>query len=140
MRVTKVIKDYVAKEVTKRVEEKYANDKRAYSKQQEEREEFIKGCQNAMRDAFNKYVEEHFHEVSGFVKDVRAANFDPGGYYTSYHNAFVIKPAHDGNLVEAVHRKCYDEIKSTIEEIIVALELGGDREVLAKLLEEVGQV
>ena len=140
MRVTKVIKDYVAKEVTKRVEEKYANDKRAYSKQQEERDEFIKGCQNAMQDAFNKYVEEHFHEVSDFVKDTRAANFDPVGYYTSYHNAFVIKSAQDGNLFAEIHRKCRNEIENAIEEIIVALELGGDREVLAKLLEEVGQV
>lgn len=139
MRVTKAIKEYIATEVRAKIEKKYEAETKERQEQLAKQYQFIRGVEEAMRKAFDEYIKEHFHEVADFMVDRRNPGYDAMSYNRGYSNVLSIKTEAEGNLVERIERKKREEVEENIQRITVELELGGNKETLAKLLEGVGQ-
>ena len=130
MRVTKIIKEYV----TKRVNEKFPKTKEeiAWEKYRSE-----------MDDAIEEGNEKVFKFAQEVAKELNAKyNFDSEYclHPSNYYNAVNSKHNYDFELY-ANQRKAREErdkkISKTIEEILIELELGGNKETLEKLLKEI---
>lgn len=125
MRVSKVVREHIER----RVREKYAPKLEAIGAEYKAREEEINGTIKAM-------VEEFDAKLKAMVAEM-------GGEYTlktSYSSHIVdFRTVHDNdewNKMREEGRKIRNEMQSKIDNIIVELELGGNKETLERLLAE----
>lgn len=129
MRVTKIIREYVIK----RVNEKFP-------KTQEEKD------WNDYQNKINDILTEANQKIEDFSKKVVEeinAKYDLNPDYCLHTSSYMpVRSSYDYNFeLYKKHRNAQDErekkIKKTIEEILVELELGGNKETLEKLLKEI---
>lgn len=134
MRVSKTVKDYIAKEVRTRVYKKYAGEKEI----KEERENFLdKVIDTAEQQAFETYIKTVKDMIKDcdyieIVDDIEKRFYISGGY-----NNVRIK---DREYIDNVYNwksRANTEVKEKVEEIIVTLELGGNKEDLDRMLKEI---
>ena len=130
MRVTRTIKDYIARRVNEIYQPKINNIDADYKKERD-----------ALDERIHLAVERFDKELKAIVAEsCTKYNFEAGGYSYSRTTDFLTvvgvrdKEAEDKFYNEK--RKLIEEKSLKIEEIIVELELGGTKETLEKLLSE----
>lgn len=136
MRVTKTVKEYIEKEVTKKIYSKYEKEREAAEAERKIVNDFWKELHEYLeriaRQKLNDFLQEN-----NFVKETNRYHTrnEPIVACTTYRTE--IEGERD---IESVHRwksRADAEVSEKVDEIIVALELGGDRQVLGKMLSEI---
>lgn len=133
MRVTKTVREYIAKEVQARLAPKYEADKAEAERQRRALENFKEACNKAAWEAYEKCFDELFPDIAGFAVDMRKESWK--GYV--YGNPASIRDMH---LVESVHgwqSRKNAEAKGIIDDIVVTLELGGTKAELMEMLNNI---
>lgn len=140
MRVSKTVKEYIAKEVRTRMEPKFQADAAESKRQQELHDSILKTAGEAAKAAWMKAIDEALAQPGmDFLEDQRGE----GGYqhmptfYTS--NAIIIKDLSYTSSVHGWRRRLDHAVDEAVKKIIVELELGGTKADLERLLAEVGE-
>ena len=135
MRVTKTVKDYITKEVRKKLEVKYMAEKLQAQKENEIR----KTVENEVEVKFNKLVKELLEtavEKYPFLEPM-APNSD-GDYGLLRYKTFIhIKDEVDTSNIHKWQTRLNKEVEENVENIIVTLELGGTKADLDRMLSEI---
>ena len=135
MRVTKNVREYIEREVEKRLLPKYEAEKVEAKAQEAALSAFLEGASQAAEDAFYAYFNEHWVEIESFCE----SHVDDEYSRPHFYNARVatIKDKCYYSSIHGWHRRLHDEAKRIASDIIVTLELGGTREELQKMLDEI---
>lgn len=137
MRVTKTIREYIEKEVSVRIQPKYAAEEAEAKRRFAARDAFFDKCAKAAEEAFNAAFEANFHDVSDFMEDVREADHSPVSFYSN--RAANIPDQLQRNSVYRWQIRMNEEVRKITEEIVVELELGGTKAELMAMLEKIGK-
>lgn len=135
MRVTKTIREFIEKEVYKRLEPKYAAEKERAQYEQSVVQEVWDSARAIAQEAYNEYMADIFAKYD-FLEDLHKDGMDCVEVRKSW--AFGIK---DQLNITSVHRwnsRMRDEAQNIINDIIVELELGGDKATLIAMLDKIG--
>lgn len=126
MRVTKTVKEYIEKEVSSRIYKKYEAEEACAKYEDEQKEKLYEACMKAAQAAVEQIVNENKLD---FIETNRIDDC-----LSLRYNTFTIK---DGNDINSCHRwksRFNAEVNEKVNEIIVELELGGDRAKLTEML------
>lgn len=127
MRVTKNVKDYIHKEVSARIYKKYEAEEAQAKHERESRDKLYEDCQQAALEAVKKTAAKaNLDFIDTSIKD--------NGICFCY-NMFNIKNANDRNSCHRWEHRFRAEVNEKVNEIIVELELGGDKAKLMEMLE-----
>lgn len=130
MRVTKNIKEYINKKVTEKISVKYETERLEAERQEKIRSEILEAAAEAAEKVYRDIVENAVNNI-----DFLEFNEESLPYF--YHARCVtIK---DRVYVDSVHgyrTRMHKEITEKVDEIIVTLELGGNKEDLDRMLSE----
>lgn len=126
MRVTKTVREYIEKQVRLKIEPKYAAQKELEESQQDVLNNMFDSAITAAKKAFNEVVNEVIAKNT-FLCDERKDE----DLHLSYSSRCVTIPSF-GNW----RTKMNKEIKETVDNIIVNLELGGTKADLDHMLAE----
>ena len=134
MRVTKTVKDYIRKEVKERLMPKYAAEKNRADYENEAREDLHTRMEKYIFQKLIEFKKEVLKEsdLADFITIDISRDYQWMGYRT-----ISIK---DTNLISSCHqweKRFNREVAEKVDDIIVELELGGTKETLTKLLEEI---
>lgn len=135
MRVTKTIREFIEKEVTKRLEKKYAAEKTIAEFQRKVKNDTFQEATAIVQKAYDEYMAEVFAKYD-FLEDWHKGVKRPCVEIRE-HISFGIKDPHLGPL--SWHGRMAAEAKDIIDGIIVELELGGDKATLMAMLDKVGE-
>ena len=128
MRVTKNIKEYITKKVEEKISVKYEVERLEAERQEKIRSEILEAAAEAAGKVYRDIVENATKNV-----DFLEFNEDNLPYF---YNArcVTIKDRVYTNSVHNYRGRMNKEIKEKVDEIIVTLELGGNKEDLDKML------
>lgn len=135
MRVTKNVREYIEREVEKKLMPKYEAEKVEAKFQEKALSNFLESASKAAEDAFYEYFEAHWHEISDFCESHIDNEYSRPHFYNS--RVATIK---DKCYYENIHcwdRRLRDEAKRIVSDIIVTLELGGGRAELEEMLNNI---
>lgn len=138
MRVTKTIREFIEKEVSNRLDAKYASEKEEADFQTKVEQDVWEAAMDAAQKAYDEYMVGVFAQY-GFLKDLHT-DTERRCVELRKHMAFCIKDKQSYNGVQCWRRRKDDEAKSIVNDIIVELELGGDKATLMAMLDKVGEV
>lgn len=133
MRVTKTVREYIAKEVLARLTPKYEADKAEAERQRKALDNFIAACNKAAWEAYDKCFDELFPDIADFAEDTRKDSWKGN----VYGNPACIR---DMCLYESVHgwqSRKNAQAKGIIDDIVVTLELGGTKAELMEMLNNI---
>ncbi len=134
MRVTKTVKEYIEKEVEKRLLPKYEKEKNEAQRRRDAKDEIVEKAIKAAETAFLTTVEE------GLKKEDYATfiDFSKNYRFSCNHSSFIsLKEEFSNKDVFCWATRLRKEKEEISKEIIVELELGGTKETLIKLLEAI---
>jgi hypothetical protein len=139
MRVTKTVREYIEKEVTARMERKYA-DEAAEAKRQRDLYETIEAdALSAAAEAYKTYVldkirannaEDFLSIGNGYGEGIKLRHDYRGGGLTLTHDC-------ETASVLSWRQRMKKEAADKCENIIVTLELGGTKAELMQMLSEI---
>ena len=129
MRVTKRIEEYISRTINSKAQSKIDEIWEPSHKEQEQIKEQLK----AILDEANRKAEELLAQYPQYIIKSRYSN--PKGLAFSYNNDLGFKPGYDRELAQETER-IRKASKEAVENIILELELGGDKAMLEKLLNE----
>ena len=135
MRVTKNVREYIEREVEKKLMPKYEAEKAEAKFQETALNAFLEGASKAAEDAYYAYFNEHWAEVEDFCESNIDNEYSRPHFYNS--RAAALK---DKCYYESIHcwdRRLRDESKRVVSDIIVTLELGGGRAELEEMLNNI---
>lgn len=135
MRVTKNVREYIEREVEKRLLPKYEAEKAEAKTQEAALSAFLEGASQAAEDAFYAYFNEHWVEIESFCESHVDNEYNRPHFYTS--RVATIKDKCSYNNIHCWDRRLRDEAKRIVSDIIVTLELGGTRAELQQMLDEI---
>lgn len=133
MRVTKTVREYIAKEVNNRVKARYVDEQAIAEKQDKAIQAFREACMQYAQEAYNTYFDEHFNEVKDFADDMRSA----GHFGVSVYGYPVKMKAETCTTINQLNSKIYTEANDIINDIVVTLELGGTKAELMEMLNNI---
>lgn len=139
MRVTKTIREYIEKEVVKRLYPKYQAEEAEAKRQSDAHDAFLEALSKAAAEAYTKYYDEHFSEIADFCEDSRTNIW--GKNLPNFYNSRAVT-LRDYSCITSVHKwhtRMNDEAKNKVNDIILTLELGGTRAELESMLAKVGE-
>lgn len=136
MRVTKTIREFIEREVSTRLMPKYEAEKQEAKRQTDAMDAFHNGAAEAAKAAYNAYFEKHFPEIADFAEDERKDTSIT--FY--YSRTATIRNRHYTGSVHNWDSRRRAEVRKTVDEIIVNLELGGTKAELMEMLDKVGRV
>lgn len=137
MRVTKTIREFIEKEVSNRLDAKYAAEKEEANFQVKVAQEVENAAMDAAQKAYDEYMASAFVQY-GFLEDLHTDKEFRCVELSRFHS-FGIKDRLNYNSVQCWHRRKTDEARSIVNDIIVEMELGGDKETLMSMLDKVGE-
>lgn len=131
MKVSRTVREYITKEVYKKVKARYATDREIVNQQTTKLNDFLRNLAKSL----NIIAEE---EVNKFLQE------NPEYKRASDHNIVSYYP----QIIQAVNRthkdspynwmiKANEETDDIVENIIVTLELGGTKADLERMLDEI---
>lgn len=130
MRVTKNIKGYINKKVTEKISAKYDGERLEAARQEEIRSEILDAAAEAARKAYKDIVENA-------VKNIDFLEFNKEDLPYFYNaRCITIKDRAYINSVHSYRTRMNKEIAEKVDEIIVTLELGGNKEDLDRMLND----
>ena len=135
MRVTKNVREYIEREVEKKLMPKYEAEKAEAKVQEKALSNVLEGAAKAAEDAFCAYFEAHWNEIGEFCE----SNIDNEYSRPHFYNSRVanIKDKCHYNNIHCWDRRLRDEAKQIVSDIIVTLELGGGRAELEEMLSKI---
>lgn len=138
MRVTKTIREFIEKEVSNRLDVKYAAEKEEANFQIKVAQEVEDAAMDAAQKAYDKYMASAFAQYS-FLEDWHTDK-ERRCVELRSSTSFGLKDRLNYNNVLNWRRRKTDEARSIVNDIIVELELGGDKATLMAMLDKVGEV
>lgn len=138
MRVTKTIREFIEKEVYNRLDVKYAAEKEEANFQIKVAQEVEDAAMDAAQKAYDKYMASAFAQYS-FLEDWHTDK-ERRCVELRSSTSFGLKDRLNYNNVLNWRRRKTDEARSIVNDIIVELELGGDKATLMAMLDKVGEV
>ena len=133
MRVSKTVKDYITREVNKRVKARYADEQAIAEKQDKAIQAFREACMQYAQEAYNAYFDEHFNEIKDFTEDMRKE----GHFGVSVYGYPVRMKPETCTTINQLNTKIRAEANEIIDNIIVTLELGGNKSDLEQMLSNI---
>ena len=130
MRVTKRIEEYISRTINSKAQSKIDEIWEPSHKEQEQ----IKAQLKVILDEANRKAEELLAQHPQYT--IKSRYGYPKGVAFSYNDSFGFKPGYDRELAEETTR-IRNASREAVENIILELELGGDKAMLEKLLNEV---
>ena len=130
MRVTKRIEEYISRTINNKAQSKIDKIWEPSNKEKEQIREQLK----VILDEANRKAEELLAQHPQYIIKSRYSN--PKGLAFSYNDDLGFKPGYDRELAEETAR-IRKASKEAVENIILELELGGNKAMLEKLLNEV---
>ena len=124
MRVTKTVKEYITKEVSTRIYKKYEAEEARAKYEDEQKDRLFETCVKAAQAAVRQIIDENNLDF------VEADSID--NCVSLRYNIFTIKDRTNINSCHKWRNRFNAEVNEKVNEIIVELELGGDK---AKLIE-----
>lgn len=133
MRVTKAVREYIEKQVRTKVEQKYEAEKNESKRIKDIKADIeTRAAEAARQAAIAIFMEaKNYEDVldfdEKFVQDIymsgssRVLDFKDRVYQNSVHNWY---------------RRMHDEVEEKVQDIIVTLELGGNKADLDRMLSE----
>lgn len=137
MRVTKTIREFIEKEVSNRLDAKYAAEKEEANFQTKVEQEVWEAAMDAAQKAYDEYMADAFTQY-GFLEDLHTDK-ERRCVELRKHMAFSIKDRQSYNGVQRWRSRKDDEARSIVNDIIVEMELGGDKATLMAMLDKVGE-
>ena len=136
MRVTKTIREYIEKEVSIRIAPKYAAEEEEANFQTKVEQDVWEAAMDAAQKAYDEYMADAFAQYS-FLEDLHTDK-ECRCVELRKHTAFTIKDRQSYNSVQCWRRRKDNEARSIVNDIIVEMELGGDKATLMAMLDKVG--
>lgn len=138
MRVTKTVKDYIQKEVTTRMEQKYATEAAEAKHMSDLQSTIDEAALIVAAKAYEKYVKdaiaanhaENFLEISSAFERINLT-------YAYRSNHLVLSSDTNTARVMGWRRRMNEEVCEKVNEIVVTLELGGTKAELMQMLAEI---
>ncbi len=130
MRVTSIMKSYIAEEVTKRIAPKYEEKKKLLETRLALKEKFFDELQDGLNTALNNTINMFLQENPIFV-DNRSDNWNSKIHVSC---SLVDVPRDDVTNWQKDMKK---EVEAKVKEIVVTLELGGTKKDLDELLNKI---
>ena len=131
MRITKVVKEYIEERITEKVMPKYELEKIEAERQLEVKNKFFEELAEELEAIATERMEK-FIAGNPFLKKTKKQNISTV-YYDSVNFT-------DRYLLSSVHnwkKRAKEEISNKTRNIIVALELGGTKEDLERMISEI---
>ena len=131
MRITKVVKEYIEERITEKVWPKYELEKIEAERQLEVKNKFFEELAEELEAIATERMEKFLAE-NPFLERSEKQNIS-----TVYYSSVNIIDRH---LLSSVHNwksRAKDEISNKTRNIIVALELGGTKEDLERMISEI---
>lgn len=138
MRVTKTIREFIEKEVSNRLDAKYAAEKEEANFQIKVAQEVEDAAMDAAQKAYDEYMAGAFAQYD-FLED-RHTDKERRCVELRGSTSFGIKDRLNLSSVLNWRRRKDDEARSIVNDIIVEMELGGDKATLMAMLDKVGEV
>ena len=138
MRVTKTIREFIEKEVSNRLDAKYAAEKEEAEFQIKVAQEVEDAAMDAAQKAYDEYMAGAFAQYD-FLEDWHTDK-ECRCVELRCSTSFGIKDRLNRSGVLNWRRRKDDEARSIVNDIIVELELGGDKITLMTMLDKVGEV
>ena len=138
MRVTKTIREFIEKEVSNRLDAKYAAEEEEANFQIKVAQEVEDAAMDAAQKAYDEYMASVFTRYD-FLEDWHT-NKERRCVELRGSTSFGLKDRLNYNNVLNWRRRKTDEARSIVNDIIVELELGGDKATLMAMLDKVGEV
>lgn len=138
MRVTKTIREFIEKEVSNRLDAKYTAEKEEANFQTKVEQDVWEAAMDAAQKAYDEYMAGAFAQY-GFLEDLHTDK-ERRCVGLRKHMAFGIKDRQSYNGVQCWRRRKDEEARSIVNDIIVEMELGGDKATLMAMLDKVGEV
>lgn len=127
MRVTKNVKNYIRKEVSARIHKKYEAEEAQAKRERELRDKVYDDCCQAALEVIK-------NTAAKANLDFMEYNFTEKSIHL-YYSSFNIKNSKNVNSCHRWKQRCRAEVDEKTNEIIVELELGGDKTKLMEMLE-----
>lgn len=138
MRVTKTIREFIEKEVSNRLDAKYTAEKEEADFQTKVEQEVWEVAMDAAQKAYDEYMAGVFARYD-FLEDLHTDQ-ERRCVELRKSMAFGIKDRLNRSSVLNWRRRKDDEARSIVNDIIVELELGGNKATLMAMLDRVGEV
>lgn len=139
MRVTKTVKDYIAKEVASRMEKKYSNEAAEARRQRDLCENIESAALLAATKAYEAVVNQSIQE--NHAEDILEISkaFSEGIQLSYTYRSNKLRLIHENEIDSVLgwRVRMRNEINEKCEEIIVTLELGGTKAELMQMLAEI---
>lgn len=130
MRVTKTVREYIEKKVAEKVYVKYEADELEAKRQYEEINNFV----SELEDTVNEYVDKH---IKMFVEEHPYAERGARERLVYFYNTINVSDRHMSSSVHNWQNRARAEIKEKVDDIIVTLELGGNKADLERMISEI---
>ena len=131
MRVSKTVREYIEKKVSEKVNAKYDAERIEAERQNKVKNDFwdslSKELEALAAERVNKFLEENSFAGKGARNNIIS-------YYT---DAIIVADRHMTSSVHNWRNRARTEIKEKVEDIIVTLELGGTKEDLERMINEI---
>lgn len=139
MKVSHTVLDYIRSEVTARIHYKYEADRREAKRQMDEVNKFCAACFAAAVEAYNKRFDELFPTIADFAKDNREKAQNPEKLIAYNLSEVPIKNRWEKESVHMWDYREREEVNKLTKDIVIELELGGNKERLMELLSQIGE-
>lgn len=131
MRITKVVKEYIEERITEKVLPKYELEKIEAERQLEIKNKFFEELTEELEAIATERMEKFLAE-NPFLERSEKQNIS-----TVYYSAVNIIDRHLFSSVHNWKTRAKEEINNKTKNIIVALELGGTKEDLERMISEI---
>ena len=131
MRVSKTVREYIEKKVSEKVNAKYDAERIEAERQNKVKDDFWNSLSEELEALAAERVNEFLEENSFAEKGARKAIIS---YYT---DAIIVADRYMASSVHNWRNRARAEIKEKVEDIIVTLELGGTKEDLERMINEI---
>ena len=134
MRVTKAVREYIEKQVRAKIEQKYEAEKNESERIKDIKEDIeTRAAEAARQAAIAVFMEaKNYEDILDF--DEKSAQ---DIYMSGYSRVLALKDKVYQNSIHNWSRRMQNEIDEKVQDIIVTLELGGNKADLDRMLNEI---
>ena len=129
MRVSKTVREYIEKEVSKRLMSKYEEQKAEAVRRENVREEVVDNFTDAIKDFMRQYLEDACAKYPFLKADYPTNPHIYIGGYLEFQDV----------ALQRWRNRFDKEVKEVADNIVIELELGGTKKDLERLLNEIGE-
>ena len=134
MRVTKAVREYIEKQVLAKVEQKYEAEKNESKRIKDIKADIeTRAAEAACQAAIAVFMEAKNYEDILDFDEKSAQNI----YMSGYGRVLALKDKDYQNSIHNWSRRMQNEVDEKVQDIIVTLELGGNKADLDRMLSEI---